>query len=116
MGVPFPGVDPLYWDLVIAINTAQLGANGSATANIQRRSTPGQIAAVRLEMQKSLDKKESEPEMKDTQLETAQQKYKMKYEQLNNLQHKYNLKDEKLNQKDNRIKVCNVSSFLDLLL
>jgi hypothetical protein len=116
MGAPFPGVDPLYLELVIAINTAQLGPNGSATANTQRRAAPGQIAAVRLEMQRSLDKKESELKMKDVQLDNLQGRCKLKNEQLNNLQQKFNMKDEKLKHKESRIKVRNMGSFFDILL
>jgi hypothetical protein len=116
MGAPFPGVDPLYWDFSIAINTAQLEANGSATANTQRRSTQGQIAAVRLEMQESLDQKESELKTKDVQLDNLQERCKLKNEQLNNLQQKCNMKDEKLKQKEGRIKVRNMGSFFDISL
>jgi uncharacterized protein (DUF3084 family) len=84
----------MYGQLLAALNQA---SNPPIAPSAQQPSTPGQITAARLEIQKALSQKESELKLKDRLLQH-------KDELLNVLRQNGSMKDEKIKQKDEQIK------------
>jgi uncharacterized protein (DUF3084 family) len=101
VGAPFPGMDPMYVD---ALPSAAQAANPQTISSTQHTATPGQIAAIRLEMQNALDKMESELNLKDELLNVLRQNTSLKDAQTKQKDDEIKKKDDEITQRDQEVK------------
>jgi phage tail tube protein FII len=94
-------MDPMYVD---ALPSAVQAANPQTTLSAQHSATPGQITALRLEMQNALDKMESELKLKDELLNVLRQNGSMKDVQIKQKDDDIKLKDAEIKQKDDEVR------------